>query len=167
MWQTTGVIVVMRMAAAMLVYVVRRYSTGLVSLVASSVQCWDGLQNSFMAKICGLCLGSLVILSCTLWVVCLFQYNHIYWLWSQIAKNVGIMSIYLKISYDAACSQTPETVGGQSGHAVPPSQSGYGPLQSDSLAINFEFDIIRKNVYTVINWFSGKLVKLLPVVVRF
>jgi len=28
------------------------------------------------------------------------------------------------------------------------------PIQSDSLAMNFQFDIIRKNAYTVVNWFS-------------
>ena len=41
------------------------------------------------------------------------------------------------------------------------------PIQSDSLAINFEFDIIRKNAYSVVNRFSGKLVKLMPPDVRF
>ena len=38
--------------------------------------------------------------------------------------------------------------GGQSGHAPNPAMA---PIQSDSLAINFEFDVIRKNAYTVVN----------------
>jgi len=33
----------------------------------------------------------------------------------------------------------------------PPTNPAMTPIQSDSLAINFEFDIIRKNAYTVVN----------------
>jgi len=58
----------------------------------------------------------------------------------------------------------------------PPNPAGHGPIQSDSLAINFEFDIRPREVspsircffaLSLVNWFSGKLVKLMPPDVRF
>jgi len=51
---------------------------------------------------------------------------------------------------------------GQSEHG--PSNTAMVPIQSDSLTINFEFDTRPREV---LNWFSGKLVKMVPPDVRF